>query len=281
MLWVPQKGRLLQQHNTGSVGSLNIGTNVTTGASAGTKGSAAELIASTNFDAYLLEIHAGDYGLSATACEGMLDILIGTATEEILIPNLLMGHCAGPNLAAIPASLGKSWLFPLYIPAGSRIAAQAAGARVSTVVRVAVRLLGGHGMPPFRVGSKVVSYPTSPSVPRGQPVTPGASGATGSFAEMVASTSEDHFALVPSFQVETDTTLTQKAYNLEFAVASAPEVLIATGYWYVTGTGEGMTGAWPALPCFADIPSGSRLALRVSNSGTNDAAYGAMLHCVS
>lgn len=281
MLWIPQKGRLHQQHNTGAVGSLNIGTNVTTGAAAGTKGAVAELIASTNFDAYLLGIHAADYGISAIACEGMLDILIGTATEEVLIANLLMGHCAGPNLAAIPASIGKWWLFPLYIPAGARISAQAAGARVSTVVRVAVHLWGGHGIPPFRVGSRVITYPTAPSVPRGLAITPGASGAEGAWTQIVAATSEDHFAIVPSFQVETDTTVTQKAYALDIGVGAATEEMIAEGYWFVTGTGEGMTGYWPDMPCFANVPSGSRLVARVSNSGTNDVAYGAMLHCVS
>ena len=281
MLWVPQKGRLLHQHNTGDVGTLNIGTSVTTGAAAGTKGAVAELIASTSFDAYMIAIHAGDYGFSAVACEGMLDILIGTATEEVLIPNLLMGYCSGPNLAAIPASLGKNWLFPLYIPAGSRISARAAGARTSTIVRVAVSLWGGHGVPPFRVGSKVVSYPTAPAVPRGQTITPGASGVDGAWTQVVASTSEPHFAIVPSFQVETDTTVTQKTYQLDLGVGSATESVIPSAYWYVTGTSEGMTGAWPDLPTFTDIPSGSRLVARVSNSGANDTAYGVMLHCVS
>lgn len=281
MLFIPQKGKILQQHNTGAAGALNIGTTVTTGSPSSTFGADVELIASTNFDAYWIEIMACDYALSATACEGMLTILIGSDPEEILIENLLMGHCGGPNVAAIPAGLGKKWAFPLYIPSGSRIAARAAGARTNTDLRVAVHIFGGHGMPPFRVGNHVQSWPSSPSVPRGQSITPGASGAEGNWTEIAASASSG-FCVVPSFQVATDTTVTQRTYAFDIGIgASTQEQEIMQSYWYVTGTGEEMTGHWPLMPCFADIASGSRLVARVSNSGTNDTAYDAMLHVVS
>lgn len=283
MLWVPQKGIVRVAQNTGSVGSLNIGTNVTTGAAAGTKGSVATLISDLAFDAYWIDIMACDYGLSATATQGMLDIMIGdvTSQNQVLIPNLLMGYCAGPNLAAIPAGVGKRWSFPLYIPAGAYIGAQAAGARTSTVVRVAVYLYGGAGIPPWRVGTRVISYPTAPSVPLGQAITPGASGAEGAWTQIVASTSVDHFAVVPSFQPEADTTITQKACTLDVGIgaAAAEELLSDQAEWYVLGTGEGMTN-FPGFPIFADIPASTRLSARVSNSTTNDTGYGAMLHCV-
>jgi len=283
VLWVPQKGIVRVAHNTGAVGSLNIGTNVTTGASAGTKGLVATLISDLAFDAYWINILACDYGLSATASEGMLDIMIGdvTSQNQVLIPNLLMGYCAGPNLAAIPAGIGKRWSFPLYIPAGSYIGAQAAGARTSTVVRVAVYLYGGDAIPHWRVGTRVVSYSTAPSVPRGVAITPGTSGGVGAWTEVVASTSVDHFAVVPSFQPETDTTITQKACTLQVGIgaATAEELLSDQVEWYVNGTGEGMTN-FNGFPIFADIPAATRLTARVSNSTTNDTAYGCMLHCV-
>lgn len=281
MLWVPQKGRILQQHNTGTVGALDIGTTVTTASAAGTKGTAVELIASTNFDAYLLCIMASDMALGATISDTMLDILIGTATEEILIPNLLAGSCAGGNGATSFRLLGRHWMFPLYIPAGSRIAAQAAGARTSTAMRVAVFLFGGHGIPPFRVGSKVISYPTAPAVPRGLAITPGSTGAEGAWTEVIASTSEGHFAIVPSFQVENDTSVGVNNYALDIGVGAATEEEVAQSYWYTTNTNEIMTDGFPSFPCFVDVPSGTRLVARVSASGTPEAAYGVMLHCVS
>ena len=143
-------------------------------------------------------------------------------------------------------------------------------------------LYGGDGIPPFRVGSKVVSYPTSPSVPRGQAITPGASGAEGSWTEVVASTGEAHFAVLPTFQSETDTTISDRAYSLDIAIgASTAEEEIANGYLYAAGTGDLMDGPYPDFPTFVDIPASTRLAARASNSGTNDTAYGVMLHCVS
>jgi len=281
VLWVPQKGIVRVAHNTGSVGALTIGTNVTTGASAGTKGSIVTLISNLGFDAYWIEIMATDYWLAATAAQGMLDIMIGdvTSQNQVLIPNLLMGHADGPQTTATKSTLGKRWSFPLYIPAGAYIGAQAAGAMVSTVFRVAVYLYGGHGYPPWRVGTRVVSYPTAPSVPRGQAITPGASGAEGAWTEIVASTSVDHFAVVPSFQPETDTTVNQRAYSLDIGMGAATEEMILEGEWYVSNSNEAMVNH-PGYPAFVDIPSGTRLVARVSNSGTNDAAYGAMLHCV-
>jgi hypothetical protein len=279
-LWIPQKGNLLTESNVAAVSTLNIGSTVTTGAASTTKGTVVQLIASTAFDAYWIEIMACDYALSATACEGMLDILIGSATEEILIPNLLMGHCSGPNLAAIPASNGKTWAFPLYIPAGSRIAAQVAGIRLSTAMRVAVSLHGGHGIPPFRVGSKVVTYPVSPTVPRGVAITVG-NATEGGWTEIVAATTEDHFCVVPSLQPATDTTITQKTLQMEVGVGAATEEQIGGSYTWTTGTGEGMTGPWPAMPIFTDIPSGTRLVARVSGSAAGDTATDVALHCVS
>lgn len=282
MLWVPQKGILRVAHNTGSVGSLNIGTAVTTGAASNNKGSVATLISNLAFDAYWITVMAYDYALSATACEGMLDIMIGdvTSQNQVLIPNLLMGHCAGPNLAAIPAGVGKIWHFPLYIPAGAYIGAQAAGARTSTAFRVAVYLYGGHGYPPWRVGTRVVSYPTAPSVPRGQAITIG-NGAEGGWTQVVASSSVAHFAFLPSYQPETDTSVTQKAVTVDvgFGAAAAEELLSDYGEWYVMGTGEGVSNH-PGYPIFADVPASTRLVVRASGSAAGDTAQGVMLHCV-
>src|SRR3990167_4779725 len=176
MLWVPQKGILRVQHNTGAVGTATPGTSVTTGASSATKGTPAEIFAATSFDAYWLTVIASDYGAAAASSSGCLDILTGEATEEVLIPNLLMGGCGRMGSAIVVSP--KRWDFPLYIPAGSRLAARAAGLRLSTAMRVWLFLYGGNGSPPFRVGSKVVTYGVT-TVPHGVAITPGETGAEG------------------------------------------------------------------------------------------------------
>lgn len=277
-LWIPQKGQLRVEHNSGTVGSITCGTSVTSGAASNTKGTAVQLIASTAFDAFWIKVIAYAYGNTATDSQGCLDILTGAATEEVLIPDLLMGFCGTQALGM--ARGYKTWDFPLYIPSGSRLAAQCAGMRTSTAMRVVVFLYGGDGIPPFRVGSKVTTYGVT--VPTGTTVTPGASGAEGAWAQITASTSEDHFAVVPSFQPGTDTTLNTLHYALDVGVGSATEEEIAQSYWYAVNTDEAMIGAANPMPCFRDIPSGTRLAVRVSNSGVNDVGnYNAALHCVS
>lgn len=273
-LWVPTKSRVLVQHNTGTVGATTIGTACTTGAASSTKGTAVQVYATTNFDTYWVTIIAYDYGATGTACEGCLDILIGASTEEVLIANLLMGYCGGVREG------GKRWEFPLYIPAGVRLAIQAAGARLSTTMRAAIWLYGGHESPPYRLGGKVTTYGVS-TVPNGVAITPGASGAEGAYAEITASTSQDHFAFAPSFQIETDTTTALRSYAVDIATGAATEEEILQSAWFGADANEQMRGPENSFPAFADVPSGTRLVMRASNAGTNDAAYGGAIHAVS
>jgi hypothetical protein len=277
MLWVPQKGVVRVEHNTGAVGTATPGTSVTTGSTSSTKGTPAQLIASTAFDAYWVTILASNYGNAATASQGAMDILTGAATEDILIPNLLMGHCG--SIAA--AGKGpKRWDFPLYIPSGTRIAVQAAGARTSTAFRVWIYLYGGDGLPGHRVGTRVTTYGMG-TVPDGTSITPGASAAEGSWTQITASTSQDHFAFLPSFQATGDTTLNNRLLTVDLGVGAATEEQIMEGYWFATDGGEFMDGPYPSMPCFHDVPASTRLVMRASNSGANDGGYNGVIHAVS
>jgi len=277
MLWVPKKGILRVESNVGSVGAI-IGTNVTTGASASTKGSWAQLIASTSFDAYWVVVMASGWGLAAAASQTCMDIGVGAATEEVLIPDLLVGYSG--NWGQAVGQGPRMFEFPLYIPAGSRLTARVAGARTSTTNQAQIWLYGGDGCPPFRVGSKVTTYGMG-TVPNGTTIAPGASGAEGSWTQIVASTSEDHFAFVPSFQPSADTTTNLRNIGVNIGIGAATEEQIGLDYWYPTDSNEMMGGPFPAMPIFADVPSGTRLVMRASNSGTNDGSYNGCIHAVS
>jgi hypothetical protein len=276
MLWVPQKGLLQGVNNGGGVGSTTAGTAVTTGAASNTKGSVAECIASLPFDVYWVVVGAHAYGAPAVASEGCLDIMIGAAgNEDVLIPDLLMGYCgafAGAGKSA------KWWNFPLYVPAGARLSARAAGARVSTAFRVLIYARGG-GLPLFRVGSRVTTYGVT--VPNGTSITPGASGAEGAWTQVVASTTSDHFALLPSFQPQADTTVNNRVLQVDLGIGAAAAEDEIGSWWFNTDGNEFMDGPNPSLATFQDIPSGTRLAARASNSGANDAGYGVAIHAVS
>lgn len=277
MLFIPSKGDLLVQHNFPTVSSFTPGTSITSGATSSTKGATTQLIASTNFDSYWLTVYASELAASAGATEGCLDIMIGSATESTLIANLLCGYAGGGD-AADPA--GKVWHFPIYIASGQRISARFASAATSSTMRVGVWLYGGQGYPHYPCGSKVVTYGVS-SVPNGTSITPGASLAEGSWTQITSSTSEDLIALVPSFQLQGDTSLTISQYAVDVGIGAATEEEIGQSYWYRTSNLEKMEGPYPnAMPIFKNIPNGSRLVMRASNNNVNDAGYGAALHGV-
>jgi hypothetical protein len=267
------------QHNLGAVGANPYGTVVTTGAAEATKGTVVQLIASTSFDAYWVTVLATQYGLAATDSQGALDILIGAATEEVWIPNLLMGFCSPTDSAT---GVGpKRWDFPLYLPAGTRIAARAAGKRLSTAMRVSVFLYGGAGLPPFRVGRNVTTLGMG-TVPFGTTIVPGASAAEGAWTQVIASTAEDYFCFVPSFQAGTDTTLSRLMFSYDIGMGAATETEMAQGFLFTTTDNEMMRGPENPMPAFFDAPSGSRIVARVSNSGANDAGnYNTVIHAVS
>lgn len=277
MLWIPQKGQLLHQSNVGATANAVLGTNVLTGAASNTKGTITELISSTSFDSYLMQITAADYGATGTASPGCLDIMVGgSGSEIVLIENLLMGACGG-----IGANVRgpKHWLFPLYVPAGTRISARAAGLRLSTNVKVSVHLWGGTGYPPFKVGTVVDTYGIG-TVPNGVTITQGASGAEGSWTQITSSSTRNHFCIVPSFQFN-DLTLIDAFLQLDVGIgAAASEQQLGHSFHYSQGNIDCMDGPYPLLPLFSDIPSGTRLTMRVSSSGANQTANGA-LHGVS
>lgn len=267
MLWNP-KGGLLHQSNLGSVPSA-MGTNFTTGAAASTKGAIAEMFASTAFDAFMLSLYIPKMGISGVASETAVDILIGAATEEVLIANLLCGY-----------SLGRMFQFPLYIPSGSRLSLRGASARTSTTFNSYCHLHGGHGSPPFRVGSKITTYGIG-TVPNGTTITPGASDAAGAWVQITASTSEDHFALLPGFQVAADTTINQLRYLVDVGIGAAATETVMASYVFTTTAEEYMLGPSNPFPFYRDIPSGSRLTMRASNSGANDGAYNGAIYALS
>jgi hypothetical protein len=263
MLGTPQFGDVKVISNSGIVGTVSHGTAVPENATTNLYGAVTELIASADNtqDSWGIFIHAWGTGVSATGTEAALDILIGGATDDVLVSSLLIG---GSYDSAV-----TSYFFPVHIPAGLRIAARLASVRTAiTDPRVLVYLYGGTP-PPFRVGRKITTYGTKINDSRGLAVVPATSGGAASVTEMTASTTDDHFYLYPGFQASTDGVMNVRSFNVGIGVGADTAERIGT-WWYWTSTAEHIGGPVPSLGAWRNVPSGSRLTLLVSSSGTND-----------
>lgn len=275
MLWIPQKGASKIISNDGLVGTAQPGTAVPPNATTLLDGAVTELIpaASNTQDSWGILLTTSRSGLAGTAAEATLDILIGGATDDVLIESLLVGY-------TLAATGFRSFFFPVHIPAGVRIAATFASVRTSAAHHVLVHLFGGSP-PPFQVGRKVTTYGAKINNARGQAIVPSQSGAAASVTELVAATSEDHFAFLPGFQPATDTTIVAEGFvNIGIGIGASVEERIGT-WWFSKNITESMTGPIPSMPVFRDVPAGTRLTMLASNSDTNDAAYDGLIYAVS
>ena len=274
MLWPIQSGRTRVITNSGIVGTTTPGTGVPSNATTLLEGAVTELIsaANNNQDSWGIWVSISNTGGSANASEAKLDVLIGGATDDVLIENLICGYSSATKI-------GVNYFFPLHVPGGVRLAAQLASVRTSITSQVLVYLFGGVE-PPFRVGRKVKTYGTAINGARGQAVTPTTNGGAASVTEMIASTAEDHFAFLPGFQPATDTTVNNGVANIGIGVGASTEDRIGT-WWYERDSTEDCGGPFPSMPAFFNAPSGSRLTMLASNSGANDAAYDGHIYAVS
>jgi hypothetical protein len=258
--------------NAGLVGAATPG-NLISNATTLLDGAVTEMITSGNNirDSWGIGIHINGTGTGSGATESCVDILVGGATDDVLIAALIAGGPSEGNF--------RSYIFPLHIPEGLRIAATLASVKVSITAGCIIELYGG-GVPPWRTGSRVTTYGTQINNARGQAVTPTASGGTASITEMTASTSADHFAFLPGFQCSVDSAMTARAQNIGIGIGASVEERIGT-WWNGTDTSEHQSGPNPPYCAYRDVPSGTRLTMLASNSGTNDSDYDGLIYAVS
>lgn len=273
MLLTPAKGRVKTINNFGIVGAA-LGTAVASNGTTLLDGAVTELISAANNiqDSWGIMISIASTGAEANSREACMDILIGGATDDVLISALICGFVED-RAGCI------HYFFPLHIPQGKRIAATHANVATSITARVGISLYGG-GIPPFKVGRKVTTLGTQVNNARGQAITVAASGAAASVTELEDSTVEDYFAFMPGFQVENDTSLNAVTLNVGIGVGASTEDRIGT-WVYRSGADESWTGPIPPMPVFHDVPAGSRITMLASNSGTNDTGYGGLIYAVS
>lgn len=234
------------------------GTTLTASATGNVKGTVVELIAATAHDAHWVEVMATGPSAAGTFA---FDVLTGASTEAVLIPNLTF-------FARGATDGGGRWLFPLYVPKGSRLAARVASTIGGASMLVGVGLFNA-GLAANAFGGTVDQYGTI-NASAGVNVDPGAVANTDVTVQITAATVRPHHWLV----------LTVLNVDVAYAAAVKKLVDLCVG----AATEQAILEDWPIggggtqdchrpdncihIPAF--VPQGSRLTVRARCSSTTD-----------
>lgn len=248
--------------------AATIGTNFTAGGN-NTFGSSVSVISSAiTYDLQLLTIEIGGTSLGAQVdASTIADILYdpaGGTSWSTLISGLLCGF------AVTPGSLGGTtvrYSFPIRVPAGSTLGIKAKTAYTSDVTTGRV-LMTGYGRPSqpsmWWCGSGVETLGISSS--KGTSVTPGASGANGSWTTI--GTSSFRYR---AFQIGVGPThsamVSARGYHTFVGVSSAQLPGSVPIHCNTSSTHHCRNGQ--VAPQYCDIPSGSTIQAMSTCSSTS------------
>lgn len=247
----------------GTVTANSTGPILIAGGSSFVKGAWLQLTASLTRDTSWMMVFIET--LNSSGANYAVDIGIGAAASEIVIVSNL--YFAGQSSGAV------RYLFPLSIPAGTRVAARTAGngspgGGLSIGVTVFSDSYQSAGC-----GSAVDTYGFNSATILGTSVDPGGTANTkGVYSQIVSSTFADIAGIFAVFDAQNTASGTTNATTslIDIAVgASGSEVVVVPNTLLSVFTGGSaiqLGGFLPYMPI--QIPAGSRLAVR-SQSSTN------------
>lgn len=248
----------------GTIGASSTGPVILTGGSTFTKGAWVQIVASLTQDTswMLFYIETENSPGSAYA----VDIGIGGSGSEIaIVNNLFFNEVVGG---------GRRYMFPLTIPAGTRVAARAAGNSASSNVSVCFTVFS-DSYQSAGCGSAIDTYGFNSATIQGVAIDPGATANTkGAYSQIVSATTADTAGIFVNFDTQNNTTGSTNSSTqlIDIAVgASGSEIVIVpntllSSFQSTGGESIQMSGYLPYMPI--QIPAGSRLAVR-SQCSTN------------
>lgn len=265
--------------NHGTTNSSQCGTTVTAGANSADS-TAVTLMAALGHDVHRLGITVSGFSLSTANGSTLMDILIdpagGTAWVS-LIDDLLVGFTSIINTGQSGPTL--CFEFPIFIPAGASIGARARTAHTADLAtgRVAVECYGNPSRPEmWWYGRKVETLGVTAGSSIGTSVTPGVSGAFGSWTSIGSATSGRYGAVQFSLQGPGAAVTATMGNHFEIGYGSnrlpgLPNIhqsmsTLEVNFHTASGT---------LMPC--DIPSGTQMQMRIACSiGTAQVMQGAI-----
>ncbi|MDO8706432.1 MAG: hypothetical protein Q7J84_15945 [Sulfuricaulis sp.] len=254
----------------GIVAASSRGTEVISNATANTKGSWTQLIASTAFDAqgFILQLNSE----TSTGNKAFLiDIGIGAAASE----QVILANFHEWQYSAFGEHVSLQAYVPLAIPAGSRIAVRQQDSSGSSARNISVQLLAGR----LQNYGRAYTYGATTASSNGTAVDPGATANTdGAWAQMTASCDELRGFFI-CFGVGVSTTKADSRYLVNVGVGGAGSEQVIVPDIALTGIADG-TLLLPAVTLFYPmvVTAGSRIALQAQS--TDNAAGTRIIHAV-
>lgn len=239
------------------IGTPNSAVNVTASSTIHTKGAWAQLIASTSAEIGLLSLQVSGLAQTNVETSCLIDLATGASGSEVVFAeNIAVGGArvlgdSSSNIVAIP--------LPVRIPSGTRIAARCQALIASDVVGIASAGFGFPGM--HMLPTTLDTYGTSTATSRGTTLT----GASGSWTEIAASTTQRYRAIVIVPSIPTSSVAGNRAsvrLTAGFGTAGAEVEVGSILCAFDTLERLHMLPAAIPLPLFADVPAGSRLAVK-------------------
>lgn len=239
------------------------GTTVTADSTAHTLGVKAELIASTSFNAQVVAITIHSTFTAATATDCLANIYTGGGgSEVVLIPNLLAGWS---NIFTADTN-PKKYVFPIFIPAGTRLTADLQALQTTPkTASIMIELFGG--LKNFWTGTGVEALGVTTANSRGATITPG-TASEGSFADIGTSTKIYRY-VHPMVQGNlADTAITGGGIlGIDIGTGGNP-ISGLENFLYYTSASEHVGNMFGHFGRYATIASGTTLQLRGQASAT-------------
>lgn len=262
--------------SAGAVAASSDGTNITSAATADTKGAYTELIAATAFDAISITLFMGP-NQATTADAYLVDIATGAAgSEQVIIANVTWER---QNL--ISADRVR---FDVAIPKGSRIAARCQSASLtSRTLNISAVLIGGS-FSTSPAGYVVDTYGADTSDTGGVSVDPGGSGNTkGAWSEISAALTRSTRSIVVGFNGQDNSARAEANWLIDIGIGGAgSEVVVVPNLrQYVNASMDHFEYLNIELP--VHLPAGARVAVRAQCSITDaaDRLFDAIMHGIA
>lgn len=210
-------------------------------------------------------------GATGADTSTLFNLGIGASSAETtILPSLGVGY------SILDASTDQSWMFPIYIPKGTRVAGQIQSAALSKVYEARFEFFAPtHGLIP---SNKIIAMGANTATSKGVNLsTPGAINTEGAWTEIISATTETYEALMVSVQGGADTSHANANVLLDIGIGANPnEVAIITNLGFEAFTSETIRNKNVLVhPAF--VPKGSRLVARWQGSATTG-TFDVILH---